>query len=166
MCVDCKNMALFLNSLNADILETCLDEENGRHWHLLLAGRAPWCPQPRHRWWSHGTGPHTAADSTLHVLLAAAAAQDCRWWSGRRIVWGFQNALAAWRNRHLKSINKIKTSIGFLFHPQTITLSIVLSPHTIKLKANMTSVGRGNPVINYLEIFKWQWKLFCVLFKC
>lgn len=130
--VDCKNMALFLNSQKADVLLTCVflffNLQVMRKMHLLLAGRSSWCPQPLCQWWSCGTGPHTAAGSALHVSPAAVAVQDSHWWSSHRIVWGFQKALAAGRNRHLKSINKIKTIILFLFHLQTITLCIVLSP--------------------------------------
>ncbi len=66
--------------------------------HLLQTGRVPWCPRPLCQWWSCGKGRRTAAGSTLHVWLAAAAAWDRHLWSSRRKVWGFQNATAARRN--------------------------------------------------------------------
>ena len=111
---------------------------NALCWHLLLAGRAPWCPRPRCQWWSRGTAPHTAAGSALLVSLAAEAAQDGCWWRSRRKVWGFQNGLAARRNSW-SPLTRSKQEL-FLFFIREQLKSASLSAHIqVDIKANVTS---------------------------
>lgn len=149
------------------------DEENSRCWHLPLAGQAPWFPQPLCQWWSCGTEPHTAAGSTLHVLLAVVATQDGHWWSNHRKVWGFQNASAAKRNSW-SLLTRSKQEFFFfssantkIVLPRTVSLKAkrdfkiiraFLWPRKLQFQINVGPCEFCQICDKRLGLFKWQWK--------